>query len=191
MSAPLAHMIAGSMGFPSKMPGTAYGLPAQECRVGSKLALIMGTTCHDCYALKGNYVYDDVQRAQYIRLAGITHPLWCDAMVYLLLALHQPRGIKKPRGLKRKKVKSIGWHRWHDAGDIQSVAHLGKICEVAKRTPMIRHWLPTREVAILQAYRAGGGEVPANLLIRVSATKVDGAATKQWPRGKRCTAPDT
>jgi hypothetical protein len=200
MDAPLAHLIAGSLGFPSKMPGTAYGLSAHRCITGSRLAAIAGTTCHGCYALKGNYIYSDVIRAHEIRLSGTRHPRWPEAMAFLLNAVHGT--AKRPKGLKTKRVKAKGYHRWHDSGDLQSVAHLAAICRVATLTPTIRHWLPTREAAILAAFLAAGGTVPSNLLIRVSATKVDGAPTARWahtsgvydqlpPRGHRCTAPDT
>jgi Gene product 88 len=201
MHADLAHLIAGSMGFPSKMPGTAYGLNARRCITGSKLAALKGTVCHGCYALKGNYVYSDVIRAQEIRFAGTKHARWVESMAYLLNAMH---GLTpRPRRLRTKKVKSKGWHRWHDAGDIQSVAHLAAICRICELTPKIRHWLPTREVQILSAYTKSGGTIPDNLLVRVSATKVDGQATKTWQwtsgvhdklapvEGERCTAPDT
>ncbi len=200
MSPAVANLIAGSMGFPSKMPGTSYGIPAEMCRVGSKLAQILGTTCHGCYALKGNYVYHDVKRAQYIRLAGTRHRRWAESMAFMLNAMHG--FAKRPKGLKSKKVKSKGWHRWHDAGDIQSVAHLAAICRVCELTPRIRHWLPTREIAIVAAYAKSGGVVPGNLMIRVSATKVDGQATTAWqwtsgvhadkaPHGMPCNAPNT
>ena len=36
--------ITGSLSKPSKMPGHAYGLPAQECKTGSKLAKVEGST---------------------------------------------------------------------------------------------------------------------------------------------------
>jgi hypothetical protein len=78
-----------------------------------------------------------------------------------------------------------GWHRWHDSGDLQSVAHLEKICAVAVATPHIKHWLPTRELAIVKAFQKAGGIVPANLVIRVSATMVDGPATTAWPTTSR------
>lgn len=201
MQSSLAHLIAGSMGFPSKMPGTSYGIPAAACNVGAKLALVPGTVCSDCYALKGNYVYHDVKRAQYIRLAGIRHARWAESMAFMLNAMHgfAPR----PKKLKQKKVKSKGWHRWHDAGDIQNVAHLAAICRVCELTPKIRHWIPTREIQIVLAFVKAGGIVPGNLMIRVSATKIDGKATGQWDwtsgvhdkiapiESERCTAPDT
>jgi len=63
--------------------------------------------------------------------------------------------------------------RWHDAGDIQSVAHLHMIAEVASRTPNTKHWLPTREYKMVQDFCATS-EVPANLIIRLSAHMIDG-----------------
>lgn len=192
MNLKTAHAIAGTLGAPSKMPGTAYGIPAQQCRVGGKLAQVVGSVCHNCYALKGNYIFPSVRKAQTKRLAGIADPAWTGAMVTLLERKHAL--------LRKKRNCGAGWHRWHDAGDLQSVEHLTKICAVAALTPKIRHWLPTREIGILHKYVNAGGLVPKNLLIRVSATMVDGAATKTWPhtstvhhhkapQGKVCPAP--
>ena len=45
------------------------------------------------------------------------------------------------------------------------------IVEVAKRTPETKHWLPTREAKYVSQYR---GDVPDNLIIRVSAAMIDG-----------------
>jgi len=106
------------------------------------------------------------------RIAGIANPQWVDAMVTLLKNAHKPRTV----GLKLS-----AHHRWHDSGDIQSEEHLQKICDVAAQTPELAHWLPTREIGILSRFVKNGGQVPANLTIRVSATMVDGAATKAWP----------
>lgn len=163
-----ATAIIGSLGAPSKMPGTSYGISAHVCITGSKLAKIEGSTCHGCYALKGNYIYRDVKKAHAKRLEGIMHPMWTAAMVRMLQNKH--KGSKLPP-----------YHRWHDSGDLQSVEHLAKICDVAAQTPELMHWLPTREAKILADYIAQGGVVPANLTIRVSATMVDGNATKAWP----------
>jgi hypothetical protein len=38
-----------------------------------------------------------------------------------------------------------------------------------------------REAGILSRYIKAGGVVPANLVIRLSATMIDGAAPKSWP----------
>lgn len=169
-----AIAIAGPLGYPSKMPGTSYGISAKACITGAKLAKVPGSVCFGCYALKANYLYPSVATAHEKRLAGITNPGWTMAMVYMLLRAHK-------RGTGRNGKIARGWHRWHDSGDLQSVAHLTKICAVAAMTPKIRHWLPTREIGIVLAYQAQGGVVPANLVIRVSATKVDGDAGQAWP----------
>ena len=147
-------------GLPSKMPGTSYGLPATACITGAKLARVAGSTCSDCYALKGNYVYPSVEQSQATRLALIDNPAWVPAMVTLLTRTHAT-------GKGRNGPISKGWHRWHDLGDIQSADHLGKIAAVAFLTPQIKHWLPTRELKILQQYLAQGGTIPHNLTVRV------------------------
>jgi len=167
-----AIAIAGVIGYPSKMPGTSYGISAKECITGSKLNLIEGSTCHGCYALGGNYLYPSVEMAHAKRIAGLTHNQWVEAMVTLLNAAHKPRkvGIQLPP-----------YHRWHDSGDLQSEEHLAKICQVAELTPHLSHWLPTREIGILTRYVKNGGKIPANLIVRVSATMVDGKAPKAWP----------
>jgi hypothetical protein len=162
--------IAGSLGYPSKMPGTAYGIPAAACHVGAKLHNVPDTVCSDCYALKGNYTFPSVAAAQGKRLAAIDNPRWVPAMVKMLRHAH---GLDT--GKPAAAVTSPGWHRWHDSGDLQSVAHLVAICDVARSTPELRHWLPTREVGVLAAFEAAGHVIPENLTVRVSATKIDGA----------------
>lgn len=189
-----AQDIAGSIGFPSKMPGTSYGISAESCVTGSKLAKIPGSVCYGCYALKGNYIYPSVKTAHAKRESGIDSPHWVAAMVAIIQ--WSQRNGKNRQG----EPIALGYHRWHDSGDLQSESHLAKICDVARQTPAIRHWLPTRELAMVKAYQANGGIVPKNLVIRVSATMVDGPATKAWsttstvhesskPRGRTCPAP--
>ena len=167
--------ITGTLSKPSKMPGWSYGIPAKECKTGSKLAKIPGTFCYDCYALKGCYVFKNVQAAQYKRLKAIDDPRWVQAMAAQIL---------------RHKSK---WFRWHDSGDIQSLDHLKKIFSVCLLTPDVNHWMPTRETGILKQIKLE--EVPANLIIRASATKVDGPPPSSWPwtstvvtEGKTCQA---
>ena len=154
------EQITGTLSKPSKMPGWAYGIPAKECKVGSKLAKIPGTVCHGCYALKGCYVFPNVQAAQYKRLKAIDDPRWTQAMAAQIL---------------RHKSK---WFRWHDSGDIQSLDHLKKIFAVCLLTPDVNHWMPTREAGILAQVTLE--EVPTNLIIRLSATKVDGSPSSSW-----------
>jgi len=153
-----AKQITGSLSKPSKMPGHAYGLPAKECKTGAKLAQKEGTTCSGCYALKGCYVFKVVQEAQYRRLEAIKHPLWVRAMA---------------AQINSKKTK---FFRWHDSGDVQSLKHLLKIFKVARLTPGVAHWLPTRE-AWTQGYQ---DRAPSNLVIRFSMPMVNQPAAGNW-----------
>ena len=159
------------------MPGYSYNLPAIHCKTGSKLAQIPGTTCHGCYALKGRYRFPNVMDAMMRRLRSITRPDWARTMAADINA-------------RRSR-----WFRWHDSGDVQSVKHLLKIFHVCRMTPDVAHWLPTREAGLLS--KIPQDRVPANLTIRLSATKVDGPAPGSWPltstvatTGRSCPAPD-
>ena len=157
------------------MPCYSINLPAWACKLGSILAKISGTTCHGCYALKNRYIMPIQQAAMKRRLKALTHGSWTAAMITLIT------GHK--------------YFRWHDSGDLQGVQHLKNIIEVAKATPDAMHWLPTREYKLLQFMDPD--VIPKNLLIRVSATKVNGPAPSWWPwtstvstTTKTCPAPD-
>ena len=39
-----ALKLVGGLSKPSKMPGWAYGIPAKECKTGSKLRQVKGST---------------------------------------------------------------------------------------------------------------------------------------------------
>ena len=170
-----AKKITHSLSKPSKMPGWSYGLPAPECKTGSKLRKIKGSTCYNCYAMKGCYVFPDVKAAQYKRLASTKLDAWTVAMA---------------AQLNSKKSK---WFRWHDSGDVQDLDHLNKIYEVCRLTPGTRHWLPTREAWILDHVT----RAPDNLIIRFSMPMVDQAPAGSWPNtstvvtsGATCPAPN-
>lgn len=97
----------GSLSEPSKMPCRGYSLPADQCKVGSLLRKIKGSTCSGCYAMRGNYRFPDPQRAMKFRLRAIKRPGWVADMTELI----------------SRKEKS-GYFRWHDSGDLQSPEHL-------------------------------------------------------------------
>ena len=171
-----ANEIVGGLSKPGKMPCPSINLPAASCITGSLMALIEGTTCFGCYALKGRYKFKTTIKAMARRLRALAHASWTTAMVTLM--------------------KNRKYFRWHDSGDLQSAQHLKNILEVCKQTPDTKHWLPTREAKLLQYLDPD--VIPKNLLIRLSATKVDGAPSQAWPwtstvvtnRGSRtCPAP--
>ena len=154
-----AWKLVGGLSKPGKMPGWSIGIPAKECKTGSKLQAVPGSVCYDCYAMKGCYVFKVVQDAQYRRLAAIRKPEWVQAMTHLI-------NSKKPDVF-----------RWHDSGDVQDLDHLNKIYEVCKLTPSKRHWMPTREAWVKDHL----DRAPSNLVIRFSAPMVDQAAPASWP----------
>jgi hypothetical protein len=157
MKTKLAKSICHTLSNPSKMPCYGYSLPAKRCITGGKLQKIKNTICSICYAMKGRYIFPNVLQAMEKRFASLEHPEWSKAIIALLVN-------------KRKKQS---YFRWHDSGDIQSLAHLHKIVEVALALPYIKFWLPTREYSLVEKYM-DIHPVPENLTIRLSAYMIDG-----------------
>ena len=146
----------GGFSKPSKMPCPSYSLPASACKVGAKLRGLKGSVCADCYCCKGMYRFPCVKNALEKRLATIEKDGWVDAMVFAILK------------------KKLSFFRFHDSGDIQNVAHLEKIVEIAKRCSSCKIWLPTKENAIVLQYLAAHKSFPENLTVRLSCPMMDG-----------------
>jgi len=152
-----AKEITGSLTRTSKMPGLSYSLPAWECKTGSKLRKVKDSVCSMCYALKGNYTrYKAIKAAQYVRLKSIEDSRWIEAMT--------------------AQVQRSTYFRWHDAGDVQDLAHLKKIYAVCEATPNTKHWMPTREAWIKDHLDSK----PKNLVIRFSPPMI-GQRNESWP----------
>lgn len=189
LSKTAAGRLIGGLSRTSKMPCRSYSLPTAACVTGAKMAKVAGSICSGCYANKGNYVKyaASIQPAQYRRLDSLQRVDWVALMV--------------------AAIGTDQYFRWHDSGDLQNVEHLEKIAAVARATPHCRHWLPTREYGMVAAFIANGGEIPDNLVVRLSAMFVDqpvkvpaslqGAAgiavshvhSKSEPHGNACHAP--
>ena len=154
-----AKTVAGSITSTSKMPCNSYSLPTVACITGYKMSKIAGSICSTCYANKGNYVQyaNNIEPAQHARLDSLTDKLWVSAM-----AAH---------------IGNDSYFRWHDSGDLQGLWHLEKIAQVAQLTPNCMHWLPTREYSMVKQYIAKHGQLPKNLIVRLSAMYVDKAVT--------------
>ena len=153
-----AWAIVGGLSNCTKMPKFSYGLPAIKCIVGAKLNKVVGSVCKKCYALTGHYLFESVQKAQERRLKSLDDPLWMEAMTTLINHYHGP-GVP---------------FRWHDSGDLQSLIHLVMIVTVAKRTPDVQHWLPTKEKRIVKLFLDVFNKFPPNLNVQMSGYMVDG-----------------
>jgi hypothetical protein len=160
-----ANAITGGLSEPSKMPGYAYSLPARACKVGMQLAKVEGSICSSCYALKGRYRFTAVQNALKRRLKALKNPLWVEAMAY---------------SINHHAKRDFIHFRWHDSGDLQNLEHLELINEVCHKTPGVKHWLPTREIAVVTKFFETGRTLAPNLIVRISAPMV-GAAIKGLP----------
>ena len=158
-----ASQIVGGYTKVKKLNTISYSISAKKCITGSKLRLIKNTVCSTCYALKGNYVRfsKNIEPNMQKRLESINNINWVNAMVYIMQ--------------NQKQVVNTGLFRWHDSGDIQNQAHLDKIVQVAKATPNIKYWLPTKESNIIQNYK---GVIPKNLIIRLSGSFIDAKPPK-------------
>ena len=149
----------------SKIPGSSYSTDSFACRVGSKLALVAGSTCHKCYARRIQSYRDSANKGwtdnyrKATSLIAIDPQLWASAIVKQIV--HQANKT------------SVYFHRWFTAGDLDSVEMLEAIYRVARMTPEIKHWLPTREAKIVKRCRELHGPEPDNLTIRISSTMID------------------
>jgi len=150
-----ADALVGGLSAPGKMPCKSFSISAFLCKTGGLLSKILGSVCAMCYARKGRYIFPNVQAALARRMDVLARALadtefraeFISAMSFLI--------SRKP------------WFRWHDSGDLQSVAHFGLICDIARATPDTVHWLPTKEPRFVR------GAIPANLIVRVSAPHID------------------
>jgi len=157
-----AEKNVGGLSSPSKMPTYGWSISAFDCGVGSILATKKGSACFRCYARKGRYVFPKVQNALKGRLQKWheDRALWRASMIYLM---NNKKGI----------VKS-GCFRWFDSGDLQGITMLSDIVTVARQSPHIKHWLPTKEYQLVKDSKSYGffSDIPSNLIIRVSHPKV-------------------
>jgi len=151
-----ATELVGGFSMPSKMPCLSWSISAKRCKTGAKLVKVAGSVCSGCYALKGNYGFPVVKAAHERRFQALQLPEWTTAMIVAI------------RG-----TESSGYFRWHDSGDLQDVAHLAKLVEIARALPDIKFWLPTREYGIVASFLRSDS-FPENLIVRLSAYMIEG-----------------
>ena len=116
--------------------------------------------CKGCYATTGNYRFENVKAPRRHNKDDWQRLEWCDDMVAEL----------------RKDI----YFRWFDSGDMYALGLAEKMLEVMKRTPWVKHWLPTRMhkfpkfALVLQQMAA----LP-NVSVRFSSDSVTGEYTKK------------
>tara|TARA_Y100000401_G_scaffold62146_1_gene49340 strand:+ start:459 stop:1166 length:708 start_codon:yes stop_codon:yes gene_type:complete len=162
----------GKLSAPSKMNHCySYSIPATKCITGAKLAKVKNSVCAGCYALKGRFMFSNVQNALTRRYNILNEALndkkkekiFVESFVYAL----------------KHYEKKYKFFRWHDSGDLQSVNHLKLIAKIANLTPNIKHWIPTREYNIYNTYLKTEKQ-PKNLVVRVSGHMVNKPAPNSF-----------
>jgi hypothetical protein len=157
--------LTGGLSKPSKMPCHSFSISAKRCKVGSALRNVKGSTCASCYALKGRYVFPNVEAAMERRWRAMMTDSneWTAAMVASI-----------------RKAKETHF-RWHDSGDLQGINHLEIIDFIAHLTPNVMHWLPTREYALIREFKANGWGFSRNLTVRVSLPMIGSLkGSEEW-----------
>jgi len=110
----------------SKLDGIlSWSLQALDTCPGSKDSTgNLVPACQGCYATTGNYRFANVKKPREFNREDWKRDDWVNDMVQAL--------------------DSSRYFRWFDSGDMYTLHLAGKIYEVMKATPWVKHWLPTR-----------------------------------------------
>jgi hypothetical protein len=136
--------------------------------------------CYGCYAQIGAYTYNVVMEAQAARWAWTRkcmrskegRRVWIETMT---------------AAIERCAVN--GYFRWHDSGDVFNRTYCDCVREVCRRTPRVKHWIPTRSWRL-----SWGPEALAslhrlrNVVVRPSALQFGDAPPRVKGLGKGSTA---
>ena len=141
----------------SKMSAFSFSLDARNCVTGSKLRKIKGSVCEKCYAFKGRYPTPSVRKNRETNLEHFNNKYFVEVMAF--------------------KLQHQKFFRWFDSGDLPNMEGLKKIVRIAEVTPDTKHWLPTREIKLIQQYLKKN-TFPKNLVVRVSGLMIDGPPPK-------------
>jgi hypothetical protein len=151
----------------SKMPGSSFATDPFVCNVGSKLREIEGSVCSKCYAIRLAKMRPSVREGYAANEQAVRSAAELDGTERRTFIEGMADQIRRA-ALKTGEL----YHRWFDAGDLASLAVLRLIADIARATPEIAHWLPTREVSVVRDFMRGD-VMPANLTVRISHTMVD------------------
>jgi hypothetical protein len=145
----------------SKLDGVrSWSLEALETCPGSIASPgVLVDACHGCYATTGNYRFANVKAPRAHNKLDWQRLAWSDDMV--------------------AELKNDRFFRWFDSGDMYTLALAEKMLEVMRRTPWVKHWLPTR-MHKFPKFRIVLSEMQAlkNVSVRFSSDSVTGEYTR-------------
>lgn len=116
---------------------------------------VLVDACQGCYATTGNYRYPNVKAPRLENREDWQRLEWVDDMV---------KALDKDR-----------YFRWLDSGDLFALGLAEKVLEVMRRTPWVKHWLPTR-MHKFPKFRRVLAEMQSldNVMVRFSSDSVRG-----------------
>jgi len=111
--------------------------------------------CQGCYATTGNYRFANVKAPREFNREDWKREDWVSDMV--------------------QSLDSSRYFRWFDSGDMYDIRLAEKILQVMKRTPWVKHWLPTRmhKFSKFKSVIASMQALP-NVVVRFSSDSVTG-----------------
>lgn len=148
-----------------KMPGSNFATDPFQCSVGAKLRDVSGSTCSKCYAIRLAKLRPGVALGYARNEAELRR-------VAMLPVDSEERadwvaGIANQ--IERQNDKTGNpYHRWFDAGDLHGWEMLQLLADIARATPAIYHWIPTREVGAVRDYALRHGVKLAQIDTRYS-----------------------
>ena len=145
----------------SKLDGVrSWSLEALETCPGSIAAPgQLVDACAGCYATTGNYRFANVKAPRAHNKKDWQRLAWSDDMV--------------------AELEKDTYFRWFDSGDMYTLALAEKILEVMRRTPWVKHWMPTRMYKFPK-FRQVLTDMQAlkNVSVRFSSDSITGEYTK-------------
>lgn len=147
------------------MPCKSWSLPAKLSCPAAVFG--EGTICSSCYAAKGNYLWNAVQRCQHDRFHWATQ------------SMKSAEGTEEFVSTMSAAIahEKNPYFRVHDSGDLFSPAYTRAWAEVARRQPAVSFWFPTRTYRFLEYPKWGSalGELSIlpNVTLRPSALYFD------------------
>ena len=139
-----------------KMPCRSWSLQALVTCPGAKARNgELVDACKGCYATTGNYNYPNVKAPREHNKQDWKRDEWVDDMV--------------------AELDNDRYFRWFDSGDMYELRLALKILEVMRRTPWVKHWMPTR-MHKFRKFLAVINEMNAlpNVVVRLSSDSVQG-----------------
>ena len=162
-----------------KMPGRHFSSSAFFCQTGAILMKKKDTPCSKCYATRGNYATGsnisgnsrNSLAIEYYQNVHGSFDLWSFALVKLIE--HHASKVEQIKDAKGNIIAIVDplYFRFHDAGDVQSLAHLEAINNIAVALPHVNFWLPTRELTYVKQFLDKHRNFATNLVVRQSQHK--------------------